>query len=123
MRGCSEQVAAPHLLAAAAAAARLAPIHPLLLKLRKTTLQNLPPYHPRMRAKTHAQILQGRLAPIGDFIVHAILAPEPEQTRGQVEIEICRHIAAEYWPLPVTEWTHLHVMAVYRNARFRAALG
>jgi len=111
MRGCSE------------IDARLAPVHPLLLKLKKTTPESLPPYNPRMRSKTHAQVLQGRLSPIGDFIVGEILAREPEHVRGQLELSVCRHIAAAYWPLPVTESTHLHIMAVYRNAQFKATLG
>lgn len=34
-------------------------------------------------------------------------------------IRSSRHIADKYWPLPVTETTHIRVQEMYRNALFR----
>ncbi|KAF2124369.1 hypothetical protein P153DRAFT_390406 [Dothidotthia symphoricarpi CBS 119687] len=100
----------------------LTPIRGKLQKLRETTPDSLPPYNPSVRAKTHAQVLKVRLLPIGEFIVHELLAKVPAEKRGILELKLCRYIADEYWPLPEGKTTHIHVQAMYRNVMFKEAV-
>ncbi|KAI8932490.1 hypothetical protein NX059_010673 [Plenodomus lindquistii] len=99
----------------------LAPIHVHLEKLKSTTPASRPPYNPRIRTASHAQVIKTRLLAIGAFIVADLLAQEPEADKGLLELDICRHIATHYWPLPVTYSTHLHVLEIYRNAQYKLA--
>lgn len=96
----------------------LSPVREDLQKLKTLTPESLPPYSPRVRAKSHAQILKHKLLPIGQFIVN-YLDRVPEQGRGVLELKLCRVITTEYWPLPVDDFTHLKVQEMYRNALFK----
>jgi hypothetical protein len=96
----------------------LAPVHQDLLTLKSTTPDNLPPYNPRVRSKRHAEVLKQKLLPIGMFIFK-ILSSKPEEERSSLELQLCRHIAAKYWPLPTNVSTHLKVHTMYRNVIFR----
>ncbi|KAF1846177.1 uncharacterized protein K460DRAFT_406399 [Cucurbitaria berberidis CBS 394.84] len=98
----------------------LTPVHAKLCSLKATTPESLPPYNPRLRTNSHAQVIKSRLLPVGEFIVR-LLAQAPEEKRGMLELKLCRHIAVEYWPLPVTDMTHLRIQEMYRNAMFRKA--
>jgi hypothetical protein len=95
----------------------LAQCHDHLKKLKVTTLESLPPYNPRIRSKPHPQLLKERLLPVGQFIV-GYLERTPEQGRGRLELLLCRRIAAEYWPLPADDATHLRIHEMYRNALY-----
>ncbi|KAF1940137.1 hypothetical protein EJ02DRAFT_424237 [Clathrospora elynae] len=95
--------------------ALLQPIREKLQRLKKTTPESLPPCNTPLRINSHAHVLKARLLPIGQFIVQ-VLAQKPEESRGRLELQLCRHIAAEYWPLPVTHSTHLRIQETYRNA-------
>jgi hypothetical protein len=90
----------------------LAPVHQDLLTLKSTTPDNLPPYNPRVRSKRHAEVLKQKLLPIGMFIFK-ILSSKPEEERSSLELQLCRHIAAKYWPLPTNVSTHLKVHTMY----------
>ncbi|EUC39536.1 hypothetical protein COCMIDRAFT_111295 [Bipolaris oryzae ATCC 44560] len=96
----------------------LSPVYEDLEKLKTLTPESLPPYSPHVRAKSHAQILKHKLLPIGRFIV-TYLDRVPEQGRGALELQLCRLIAMEYWPLPIEDFTHLKVQEIYRNALFK----
>ncbi|CAO2649759.1 Nn.00g010510.m01.CDS01 [Neocucurbitaria sp. VM-36] len=98
----------------------LAPVHEKLQFLKATTPESLPPYNSRLRVKSHVQVLKMRLLPVGEHIVR-LLAQTLKEKRGTLELSMCRHIATEYWPLPVTEITHLRVQEMYRNTLFRRA--
>ncbi|KAF1831382.1 hypothetical protein BDW02DRAFT_473704, partial [Decorospora gaudefroyi] len=88
-----------------------------LEKLKSCTPESLPPYNARLRTKSHAQVLKHRLLPIGRFIVE-YLDQTPEESRGRLELEFCRYIATQYWPLPVNQFTHIKIHEMYRNALF-----
>ncbi|EMD64021.1 hypothetical protein COCSADRAFT_320304 [Bipolaris sorokiniana ND90Pr] len=96
----------------------LSPVREDLQKLKILTPESLPPYSPRVRTKSHAQILKHKLLPIGQFIV-TYLDRVPEHGRGALELQLCRLVATEYWPLPVDDSTHLRIQEIYRNALFR----
>lgn len=96
----------------------LSPVREDLEKLKALTPERLPRYSPHLRTKSHAQILKQKLLPIGRCIV-AHLDLVPEQDRGALELQLCRFIATEYWPLPVDDSTHLRIQERYRNALFK----
>ncbi|USP76384.1 hypothetical protein yc1106_03658 [Curvularia clavata] len=96
----------------------LSPVHKDLQKLRTLTPESLPPYSSRLRTKSHAQILKYKLLPIGRAIV-AHLDLVPQQDQGALELQLCRFIATEYWPLPVNDSAHLRIQEMYRNALFK----
>jgi hypothetical protein len=58
----------------------LTPVHAQLKKLKGLTLENFPPYNPRVQAHSHAQVLRSRLRPIGECIIK-LVAQVPEETR------------------------------------------
>ncbi|KAF2848591.1 hypothetical protein T440DRAFT_556657 [Plenodomus tracheiphilus IPT5] len=94
----------------------------LLERLKGTTPASLPPYNPRIQTKSHAQVLKGRVLPVGNFIITHVLVREPEESRGSLELDLCRHIATHYWPSPVTNFTHLYILEMYRNVQFKVAI-
>ncbi|KAH8716808.1 hypothetical protein GQ44DRAFT_404233 [Phaeosphaeriaceae sp. PMI808] len=96
----------------------LAPIIHQLLSLKTTTLGNLPKYNPDMKVKSHAQIIKSRLFDVAEHINQAS-KNMPESERGLWELKICRIIATVYWPLPATSTTHIDILRICRNIRFR----
>jgi hypothetical protein len=65
----------------------LNPVHDHLLKLKATTPESLPAYHPSIKAKCYMQILKTRLLPIGACIVK-FLSHVPENKRGALELDV-----------------------------------
>ncbi|KAJ4364012.1 hypothetical protein N0V83_009467 [Neocucurbitaria cava] len=96
----------------------LSPVGGKLQHLKATTLDSLLPYNPRLRSNSYAQVLKIRLLPVGEYIVR-LLARSAAENRGTHELKLCRHIATEYWPLPITDTTHLRIQEMYRNTLFR----
>lgn len=99
----------------------LSPVQEDLQRLKASNPASLPPYNPHLRTKSHAQVLKQRLLPIARRIA-AQLDAIPEETRGRLEMQLCRYIAAEYWPLPLDDFTHLSVQRMYRNALLKIGL-
>lgn len=102
-------------------AAILAPVLRNLQGIKRLTPENLPPQSKHIRTLSYLQILKRRLLPVGECIV-AALTPLSWQQRGALELKLCRHIATEYWPLPISTYTHLRIMEMYRNALMKKAL-
>ncbi|KAF2993577.1 hypothetical protein E8E13_000055 [Curvularia kusanoi] len=88
---------------------------PVLPELRRLQATTVPPYNPHMQAKTAAQVLCGRLAPIGRHIVKLV---EKDIRVAVLEIDICSHIADRYWPQDLMSVDGLRIMEMYRNAAF-----
>lgn len=100
----------------------LAPVTDNLRRIKKLTPDNLPPPSKYVRSNFHMQILKTKMVPVGECIIDAI-EQLPWQQRGALELKLCRHIATEYWPLPISTYSHLRIMEVYRNALWKKALG
>lgn len=98
----------------------LEPVRENLVKLKALTPESLPPYNPRLRTQPHAQILKRKLIPIGGFIVNHI-NQVAEDKRGALELQLCRYIASNYWPLLTDEYTHLRIHEMYRNALYMSS--
>ncbi|KAF2822722.1 hypothetical protein CC86DRAFT_410302 [Ophiobolus disseminans] len=100
----------------------LTPVRGHLLRIQRTTHDCLPAYSAHMKARSHAQVLKGRLGAVGEH-VREHLEGEAEldmevRELGVRELKLCRFIATKYWPLPVTPTSHLHIQRTYRNALF-----
>ncbi|KAJ4322271.1 hypothetical protein N0V94_002501 [Neodidymelliopsis sp. IMI 364377] len=91
------------------------PVEVKLTRLKNTTV---PPYTAHLNAKTWAQVLRGRVLPIGRHILKVLEGVEDER-KGEVELKICRYVADTYWPSEMGNAGHLRVMEIYRNAAWR----
>jgi hypothetical protein len=102
----------------------LTPVRGQLQRLKQATPESMPAYHPNVRTKSHTQVLKVRLAEIGEHIAAHLEARGAkgvvERALGVRELKLCLFIARKYWPLSATESTHMGVLHMYRNARFRA---
>lgn len=98
----------------------LAPVLADLQELKALTPESLPPGNLNFATRSHAQVLNEKLLPIGKFIGD-YLDGIPEAKRGVLELRICRYIADEYWPLPVENFTYLKIQEKYRNALYKKA--
>ncbi|KAH7406372.1 hypothetical protein DE146DRAFT_389468 [Phaeosphaeria sp. MPI-PUGE-AT-0046c] len=100
----------------AAMAAMVAPVHNELLRLKELTPDSMPKYHADLKMMSYAHILKTRLAIIERLDLGKDLS---DGLDGRMELELCRYIATQYWPLPVTPTTHLDIHRIYRNSLFR----
>lgn len=102
----------------------LTPVRGQLQRLKQATLESMPAYHPNARTKSHTQVLEARLAEIGEHIAAHLEARRAkgvaERALGVRELKLCLFIARKYWPLSATEATHMDVLRMYRNAQCRA---
>lgn len=91
---------------------KLAPVHEMLLKLKKTTPQSLPDYDPRVKANGYMQVLKSRLLPIGKCIEFQV-NEAVESARARLEVDLWSVI----WPncLIVKLFVSTILQSVYRK--------
>ncbi|KAF2791311.1 hypothetical protein K505DRAFT_363948 [Melanomma pulvis-pyrius CBS 109.77] len=90
------------------------PVRDSLDRLR-TTAASMPPPHRNVKTKRHLQVVRDRLVPIGKYIVKKMRG---KHNFVEVELKVCRYIAAHHWPLPMHTKTYLHIQSTYPNALY-----
>jgi hypothetical protein len=64
----------------------LRPIENQLARLKTATPESMPPPNPHIKTRSHKELVKTILVPIGEFIVHVILAKKPNH--GEWELRL-----------------------------------